>query len=574
VSAGFLKRIVIVLFLVLASLFFYLQIIKGQTYYYLSKKNCIRVVPLVASRGTIYDRNGTKIVYDELSFDVCIIPKDAKDVSSTLSRVAAASGVSKETLYDNYKKNLVNPFTPVVLIKNAGFSLASTLEEQSMDFPGIVIWPVPLRTYPYQKAFAHLGGYLGKISPGEMESLSEYGYTIRDWVGKQGLEKVYDRTLKGTDGGMLVEVDNRGRMTKVLGLKYPKKGEDITTTVDIRVQKLLYELLEPYRAAGVVVDPQTGEVIAMVSTPSFDPNIFVQKTKNTQSTIQRLLVDKARVFLNRAVGGLYPPGSVFKPIVALAALEKHKISIHTTFECKGFYTLGSRRMYCWKHEGHGVLDIVQALKYSCNVFFFNTARRVGPAVIAEYASRFGLGKSTESGFAVEKKGLVPTPKWKKAFLKDNWYEGDTLNYGIGQGYLLVTPLQMCDVAAMSANGGYAFRPIFAKMIAGNPVAPQKKVKVPCDGYALEVGTRGMLKVALDDDGTGRAARVAGIRIAGKTGSAQRKGRAPDSWFICFFPFEQPRYAVAVMVESGGSGGGIPAHVAKQLVEGMKAEHII
>jgi penicillin-binding protein 2 len=265
---------------------------------------------------------------------------------------------------------------------------------------------------------------------------------------------------------------------------------------------------------------------------------------------------------------------VFKPVVALAALEQRAISADTSFNCPGVYERGGRKFYCWNREGHGPVTVVEALQYSCNVFLYHTALRAGASSIAEYAWKFGFGKVTGIGFPEEKRGTVPTAKWKKAVLRDSWYEGDTINYGIGQGYLLATPAQICGMFAAIANNGFIVHPHIIKKIDAVIVTAPKPQKLSIDARALALVKEGLIRVVSAQDGTGKAARTENVEVAGKTGSAQRKGRNSDAWFACYFPARAPRFAAAILVEEGGAGGNIPASIAKKLIEGMRENHLL
>ncbi|MBN1526730.1 MAG: penicillin-binding protein 2, partial [Candidatus Omnitrophica bacterium] len=418
---------------------FYTQVLRYFHYSRLSKNNVIRIIPIDGPRGVIYDRNGVALVTNRLSFDVAVVCqelRDAKELSELLTR---ALGVSGQDIARALDRASLRPYAPVTIVEDIDKEKALMLDEASFDVGGLVIETRSRRSYPYGETGSHLFGYLSEVTEQELERLRDYGYRMRDLIGRAGLEKHYNRYLAGVDGGVQIQVDNRGRQAKVLGLKEPENGKDLYLTVDLDLQLACDKILKGRKGAAIVLDPRTGEVLALASRPAFDPNIFVRPGTSGERT--RLLRDRrAHPLIDRATSGLYAPGSVFKVVTASAALETRKINAQTTFNCTGSYRLGKARFNCWKESGHGPQDITAGLMNSCNVFFYNAGRLAGVDALEAYAKLFGFGKPTGIDLPDEAAGIVPGRLWKRLRKNEAWYEGETVNYSIGQGYLLVTPL--------------------------------------------------------------------------------------------------------------------------------------
>lgn len=529
----------------------------------LSQKNHIRLVPLEGLRGTIYDRNGLALVDNRLSFDVIVFPQEIDDEDETFSRVAKVIGVPKQNLAAIMKTEYQAPFSPITIARDIDREKAFMLEEMKQDIPGVFVQPKSLRWYIYGEKAAHSIGYLSLINKEEFERLRDYGYSFRDLVGRAGAERVYDRYLKGQSGGMQLEVDATGRLVKTLGTKTPQKGEDITLTIDAKLQSYVSEVLAGKKGAIVVMNPHNGEILAISSSPSYDPNIFIDPNKNEVAA--ELLKSASHPMINRAIVGQYPPGSTFKIIVALAGLQTQKITENTTFNCGGKFHLGNIEFECWKEGGHGPQNLYEALIHSCNVYFYNLGRKLGPEVLAEYAQKFGLGKQTGIDLVGEGKGFVPTAWWKRTAKGENWYEGETVNYSIGQGYLSVTPLQMAEAISIFATEANAPRPHLIKKIGGVQIAEPKPKTINIPKDALKIMKDAMRQVVESDTGTGQRARVEGVKIAAKTGTAQDPQGEPHAWFVGYAPADNPKIAFAVLVEHGGKGGLVAADLTKQIL---------
>lgn len=558
------STIIAIFFLILFFGLCYLQIIRWPLYHELSKKNHIRLVPLDGLRGTIYDRNGLPIVENRLSFDVIVLPQEIEDDDKTFAIVARVLGTSKENIKAIEKKEYQAPFAPVTIARDIDKDKAFILEEMKQDIPGILIQSKSLRWYIYEERASHIIGYLSLINREELERLRDYGYTFRDLVGRSGVERVYDRYLKGEGGGMQLEVDAVGRLVKTLGTKMPKKGTDITLTIDAKLQSRVSELLSGKKGAIIVMDPNNGEILAMSSSPSFDPNLFIDPNKN--EVAMGLLKSVSRPMINRAINGQYPPGSTFKIIVALAGLETKKINENATFNCAGKFWVGNIEFDCWKEGGHGPQNLREALTHSCNIYFYNLGRKLGPDVLAEYSRKLGLGRQTGIDLAGESKGFVPTVWWKKTVKHESWYEGETINYSIGQGYLSVTPLQMAQVISIFATEGNIPRPHLIKKIGDSEISIPKPKTTNISKDTITAIKQALKDVVASDTGTGQRAKVEGIKIAAKTGTAQSPQGEPHAWFVGYAPADNPRIAFAILVEHGGKGGLIAADLAKQILE--------
>jgi penicillin-binding protein 2 len=547
-----------------------MQVLRGPRYKRLSDENRIKLVPIKAPRGRIFDRNGKLLVDNSLSFNLAVIPQELGDKGKTFNKLAGLLNLPSEELEDTYRSNYAVPFAPVVIKRDLTREDAFYLEEMSSSYPGVTIQPSPRREYVYAEKIAHITGYLGNISSRELAKLKDYGYEMTDFVGKDGIEKYFDTYLRGTDGGMQIEVDNKGRRLRVLGVREPVPGKDLRLTVDMDLQEAVYGLIKEKKAAAVVMDSGTGQILAMVSAPSYDPNIFVTPGMDRERIFVLRNGDKKNRLTNRAIRGSYPPGSVFKVIVGAAALQTGKISKETSFECTGIYELGGSEFKCWKLSGHGMQNIREAIKNSCNVFFYNTGRRLGVDRLSAYASRFGLGKPTGVDLPHESSGLVPNRIWKRVKKREPWYEGETVNYSIGQGYLLATPIQiLCAVNVFAARGSY-FRPYLVSMIEKVEISKEAERRVGISEENLKIIREGMFGVVDDPHGTGQKAKVADLKIAGKTGTAQAPGGEPHAWFAGFCPYDKSKITVLVFVEHGGSGGLAAAELAAEIFKSAKS----
>jgi len=546
--------------LLLLTALFYFQIIGYGYYRSLSLKNTVRTIPLEASRGAIYDRKGIVLAKDDISFNLVLIPQEISDLGNTLNMLSVVTGRKREDLEAIYRKNYRLPFVPADIISNIPPEKAFKMEERLVDIPGAFIWSVPKRLYPNGRVGSHVIGYIGKIADSELKRLKDYGYSMRDLVGKNGVEQQYDAYLKGDDGGIQIEVDSRSREVSRIGFKEPRKGKDLTLTIDLGLQRFVDMLFKGKKGACIVMESQTGRVRALVSSPEFDPNIFVT---GKDADRLKILRDTGHPLLNRAVTGTYPPGSTFKTVVAYAGIATGTVKETTSFLCTGVFKLGNTSFRCWKESGHGYQDIVQALTHSCNVFFYSLGKALGAEQIYRYALSFGLGSLTDIDLPQEVKGIAPGPMWKRFALKAPWYEGDTINYSIGQGYLEVTPIQMLRVITIVANNGFCPQPYVVEDIEGVKISHRREYSPRLRPEFFKMVRAGLFDAVNGPTGTGQNAKVNGLDISGKTGTAQAgPSRESHAWFIGFLPANEPLISLVVFIEHGGKGGEDAASIAR------------
>lgn len=561
------RALIIISFLVLAVALFYYQVLRFRYYQGLSLKNTIRLIPIEAARGGIYDRNRKPLAVDELSFDLAVIPQEIKDLQQTLGELGEISGITKKELLENYQKNYHLPFVPVRIAVNLDKKRAFYIEEKLSSIPGALIWSSPRRRYPNLKTGSHLTGYVGRIGEEEFARLKDYGYKIQDLLGKSGIEKYYDAYLKGEDGGIQIEVDANSREVRRLGFKQPHQGKDLQLSIDLGLQRFVDKLFEERTGSGIIMDTKTGQILALVSSPEFDPNIF---TSGTDRERLRLLNDKSSPILNRAIACAYPPGSTFKIVVAAAGVATGCAKQNTSFVCKGTFELGARRFNCWKESGHGRQNLIEGLTHSCNIFFYNLGRALGAEQLSRYAQKFGFGSLTGIDLPDETRGLVPGPLWKRLAVKEPWYEGDTINYSIGQGFLLVTPIQMLKAVTIIANEGQAPSPYLVEKIGDKLVSGGRPFPLRLEEKVFTTVKKGMFNVVNDPSGTGQYAKAKDIQIAGKTGTAQ-PGTPGDThaWFCGYLPADNPKISFVIFLEHGGQGGVDPAHMTRIIATYLK-----
>jgi len=557
--------IILFFFPVLILGLFYTQIAKHDFYRELSEKNRIRVLALEAPRGKIYDSSGNLLVSSRISFDVEVIFQELIDEEKAVYLLGKTLGVKKEELSKKIKKASERPFVPVKIIKDIEKNKAIAVEEIIRDLPGVIVTTRPLRNYLYGKSFSHVTGYLGKISEEQLNKYKIYGYRMQDFVGKDGVERTYNDYLHGINGGLQTEVDSKGRQVELLAIKEPQPGKDLYLTINLELQKFCDSILEDKKGAIVAMEPSTGAVLALVSHPDFNPNAFV-KPNNYKEVIGFLNNSKMFPMLNRAISGTYPSGSVFKIVIAAAALDSGKFNPQKTFICNGQYPVGNRLFHCWNEKGHKSLNIKEAIKYSCNVFFYQLGLFIGPDVIAQYAFKLGFGNLTGIDLPGESKGLVPSPSWKRKMLREAWYRGETANYAIGQGYLLVTPIQVCRLVSAIANGGKLVHPFVVEKIEKINLHHAKAENLNINKKTIKLIKESLKNVVNGPRGTGLYARSKKVTISGKTGTAQNPHGKSHAWFVGFAPFEDPKISVVVFLEQGGKGGLKPARFSKKIIE--------
>jgi len=561
-----LSVITMAAFLVVIGQLWYLQVLEGSRLGELSDRNRIRVRPLAAPRGIVSDRNGVALVDARPAFTVSVVPRELEDrqtVLATLSILLKIPYAELDRVLDTAPAD--SPW-PVRVRRGLTFEAVIPIEERRAELPGVTVEVEPRRAYPSGGFAAHLLGYVREAS---QEQLREGRYRPGDLVGQSGIERMLDEFLRGRDGGEQVEVDAAGRVLRVLGRRERRPGADVTTTLDRRIQEAAERALGDAAGAVVVMDPRNGDLLAMASTPTFDSSRFTGPIERDEWL--RLVRDPQYPLLNRALRA-YAPGSVFKLVVAAAALQEGLIAPSDKLPCPASMTIGNRTLRNWKREDVGPIDLERAIATSCNTFFYRLGLKVGIDRIARHARAFGFGQATGIMLGDEKVGLIPMAA--RGSLTRTWLPGDTANVAIGQGRLLVTPLQVARFMAAIANGGILWRPRLVQHIDTAretvlSVPPEVNGRVALAPVVLAV-LRRSLWAAVNDGGTGAAARSPDLSVAGKTGTAQivrgsdsSKGQ-DHAWFAGYAPADDPQVVVVVLVERGGTGGKVAAPIAGRI----------
>jgi len=571
----------VVLFVLLLARLAQMQVLDYKRYAALADENRLRAVPLRAARGRIYDRQGSLLVDSRAAFDIEVYPQQVKPTDSTYVLLARLLNLDPEALGKKVQRQKRwAPTESFVVVHDADMEAISKIEEHNSELPGVKVGFEPIRKYLYGDVAAHLLGYVGEVSEAELEKLKDQGYRRGSFLGRTGLEEFYERLLRGEDGKILKEVDSQGReIGDFEGIPPipPKNGRDLHLSLDIALQRKAEELLGPERNGAVcALDPRTGEILALVSHPSFDPNLFAAGIK--QEDWDKLRNDPRFPLWNRAVKSGYPAGSTFKPITAIAGLESGVITpLSLLPPCLGAFRYGNRYFKCGGH--HGSLPLEQAIIVSCDIYFYQLGIRLGLDRLSKMALSLGLGKKTGVDLPEESGGLIPTPDYYDRKLgPGKWTQGTALNMAIGQGEVLVTPLQMASLYGAVGNNGTWIRPHLVKSVMGTDgrAVPWNKAFSDSAGSdtsrLLSVSAEhiALLKKALwgvvnSGYGTAGSARVAGLDIGGKTGTAQNPHGKDHSWFVAIAPADSPRIAVAVVAENAGWGAEVAAPIAGQLI---------
>ncbi len=578
--------IAVIAFFMIAVRFWYLQVKENQHYRELSLNNSTRLVKAPAPRGIIYDRLGIKIADNRPGFDLYLVPEDVKDWAMTKEMLGRLIGLSEEDIDDKLERSKARPpFQAVPLKEDLSWEETVRIEAYKFEIPGIILDVSPKRSYVFSEATAHLLGYLGEISEKELQEAEDAGarkYGPGDLIGKYGVEKSFETDLKGVDGGKEIEVDALGRKIRVVNWNTPYPGNSMKMTIDIKTQVAAWAALKDKVGAAVAIDPKTGKVLAMVSTPSFDANAL--STGISKDEWSELIKNPLKILNNRAIQGLYPPASTFKPIHAAAALEEKVITPSTKIYSGPSFWYKGRAYRDWKEEGHGTINVHRAIVESSDTFFYQVGLKLGIDRLASYVKGFGFGQKTGIPLLNEKSGLVPSSDWKRKAFGVRWYEGETISVAVGQGYMLTTPLQLVNAYAAIANGGTIFKPQLIEEIKTTEgmvvktFSPEAKGRLGVSDETLKHVKEGLFGVVHEDGGTAHFLKASGLRIAGKTGTAQVTKlikRTKDiqsiaykyrdhAWFAGFAPFEDPKIAVAVIVEHGGFGASAAAPVAREL----------
>ncbi|MDX1755805.1 MAG: penicillin-binding protein 2 [Marinobacter sp.] len=567
-----------------------LQVLEHETYTTLSDKNRVQVQSVAPTRGLIYDRNGTLLAENRPVFSVTIVPERVSDLDQTLAQLTELLSISEEDL-ERFQRRLSEPRRPyqeLPLRYDLNEQEIAALAVHRHELPGVEVSAELVRFYPYGETTSHALGYVGRINREELQRIDPVNYAGTNYIGKSGIEYFYEEKLHGRVGYQHVETNARGRTLRVLERENPIPGEDLRLHLDLQLQKLAYQLLDGRRGAVVALEPKTGGLLALASVPGFDANLFV--TGISVAAYRELSTSHDKPLFNRALRGQYPPGSTVKPMMAIAALDSGVTTRERVVWDPGYFQLqsGGRRYRDWKRGGHGWVDLTDAIAESCDIYFYDAAVRMGIDTMHQYMDMFGFGQDTSLDVSGALSGLLPSRDWKRAVRNEPWYPGDSVNMGIGQGFMLATPLQLATATAVVANRGRWAQPrLLMDVVGDDPLVevlpPPSRENVMLNNQDdWEFVADAMAEVMHGRRGTARrAAQGAPYRMAGKTGTAQVFSLAQDeeyeeeeirerlrdhALFVGFAPLDDPKIAVAVIVENGGSGSGTAAPVARAMFD--------
>lgn len=561
------------LFLILAFSYWKIQILDYGKFWAMSEANRTREIVLPAPRAALTDRSGQIILVNNIaSFKASIIRENTRDFAASCARVGALLGLDPGVIEERVDKFRSEPlFKPIVVKDDLTLEEVARIEARKLDLPELVIETEPKRFYPYGTLGAHVLGYMQELTTDELRGAFK-DRRLGDRIGRMGVENSLEKRIAGTDGKLVEIVDSLGRKRDELERVDPVQPPKVVLTLDYDLQAKADEFLAGREGAIVALDPKTGGILALASSPTYDPNKFVNRFTPEEWTT--LAENPDNPMLNRAIQGLYSPGSMFKLVMAAAGLDTGTIVPQTTAYCPGSIMIYGRQFRCWFEAGHGTVNLYEAIRQSCNVYFYSLGRRMNIDTIARYATELGLGRKTGIDIPGEREGLVPDTEWKKRVMKEDWYPGETISVAIGQGALQVTPVQVAEMTATIANRGTRVRP----HLVLDDETQAGIVRVP--SAVLNEIIEGMWRSA-NEGGTGAAARVDGFDVCSKTGTVQTIGRETaerlgikpktHSWFTGFAPRNDPRIVVTVLVEFGGSGGATSAPVAGELFKIYKAK---
>ncbi len=583
-----LYAILLVFLMIYLLRLWHLQVLEGSSYRFQSENNRIRIEEISSSRGIIFDRAGVPIVENRPAYHLVIIREDIRDLDGTLRELARLCERNPDDFFAIVEANRTTPkFMPLRIASDLDRDCLARIEAQRIRLPGVVIQLEPKREYKWNGTAAHLVGYLSEITEAELRSEKYQGYYPGEDIGKVGVESAFEQYLHGKRGGRQVEVDAVGRRIRLLDEVLPISGRNLWLTLDMDLQRTAELLLEGKTGAIVAVDPRDGSVLAFACNPTFDQEKFIRGLK--KDDWNALTKDPSHPLLNRGSGAAYPPGSTYKAFVAIGALKDGAITSTSTFSCPGYLQYGDRRYRCWRDAGHGGVDVERAIIQSCDVFFYNTGLKLGVDKIAQYANMFGLGERTGIGLYGEHPGLIPTSWWKKQATGVPWQRGETISISIGQGFDLVTPLQMAMGYAAVGNNGKLWYPYVVKRIEGSTgdeiaeIKPRLKRSIPIEQRYFDIVKKGLTGVVESAGGTAHAIRDPAYQTAGKTGTAQvvhvaqganrklleklTKAKDKDhAWFVGYAPAGDPQICVAAIVEHGGHGASMAAPLVQKVIQ--------
>jgi penicillin-binding protein 2 len=568
-----LTAVVTSLIVAIATGFWFTQLVQGDYYRELAENNRLRKLPIKAPRGLIYDRKGRLLVENVPSYSLMIDRSRATNLDHSLWFASGVLGRPVADLQQILQKYRGIPsFKPVLLAENLTLSEVARFGVEGLDYPEFEVEVQHQRLYRHREQTAHVLGYLGEPSLDEIAK-AKGALQPGDMIGKKGIEQTYDAELRGKDGERVVVVDSRGQLLEESKTISAEPGKNLTLSIDLDLQQEAARWLDGPEKVGAVVamDPRNGEILALVSAPAFNPNLFARRLQ--QADWQALIDDPNHPLQNRAIQNTYSPGSTFKIVMATAGMTDHDFNPHTSVSCSGSQYFYGRPFRCWKKGGHGTVDAHAAIKLSCDIYFYTLGQKMGIDKIAKYARLFGLGSTTGIDIEGEKKGNVPDNAWSEKVRHQRWYPGETISVSIGQGPVLVTPLQMAELTAMVANGGYKVVP---HLVKDAQLPPPEHVDL--DPEALRIVRGGMYGVVNEPGGTAYgSARLPGVDIAGKSGTVQVIAQAQrteehnlpfkyrdHAWFTSFAPVDDPKLVVTVFAEHGGGGSKVAAPIAQAL----------
>ncbi|GAB4242280.1 MAG: penicillin-binding protein 2 [Deltaproteobacteria bacterium] len=572
-------------FALLLGRLYWLQVVEFDRYRDLSENNRLRLRTVRAPRGLILDRKGRAIAETQGSFDLSCSPVDVSDLEGEirlLSEIVEFDAEEPEILDRIRTARRSNPYSSITVARDLSFEQVSVIEFNRENLPGFSVLVEAKRSYPFGTAFAHVLGYVGEASPEELGRSADGSPAMGDLVGKYGLERLMDNVLRGVNGGRKVEVDAAGRDQRLVEEVPSRAGGTVYTTLDADLQVTAQEAMGERAGAVIALVPKTGEVLAFYSAPAFDPNAFARGIR--RADWQALNTDPRKPMQNKGLQGTYAPGSTIKPFLAMTALEEKMQETGKPVVCPGSYRLGNRVFRCWREKGHGAVDMYRAIVQSCDVYFYTLGLKLGPDRVAKLEKAAGLGTITGIDLPGEKRGLVPDTEWKRTVVKDRWYDYESVILGIGQGAVHLTPLEMAVGYSALATGGEVMRPrVVAKSVGMDGKVrengPELLRKLPWSPGNVDF-VRKALAGVVNDYGTGGAAKLPGVVVGGKTGTAQVasvKGKMIKSenlpyeirdhaWFVAFAPVDDPQICVAALVEHGGHGGSVAAPVVKAVLQ--------
>lgn len=574
-------------FFLLALRLWYLQVVNGEYFRWRSENNRIREVHVPAPRGMIFDRNGKVLVKNRPAFNIELVTEDSPNIKDTLAKLENIIGVTPGSLkFDPAAQRRRKPFEPKLVARDVSRDVLAKVVSHKFELPGVIIGITPAREYVYGIEAAHLLGYIREINKHQLSNPRYSRYLAGDLVGQYGLEAEFEDRLQGMRGLQRIEVDARGNRMSEFSFESERIGHDLHLTIDLEVQKTAYEALEGISGSAVAMNPNTGAIIAMASSPSFDPNLFVGDLSAAEW--RDLVSGPQKKLSNRTTQGEYPPGSVFKVFMAVVALSEKVVTPNTRVNCPGYYYFGGRAFKCHKRGGHGSVNLYDAIVQSCDVYFYNLGATLSIDTIHDYMTRFGFGMRSGLALTSENPGLIPSTEWKRNYFRrpedKKWYPGETLSVSIGQGAVTVTPLQAARALSTLVNGGKLLRPYVVEQVEGNDgtvlekYEPQQTGSLQVPDSVLETVKKAMVGVVNDPRGTGHRAKLEmfpEIVVAGKTGTAQTAsdqhyksgGKFEDhAWFVSYAPADAPEIVVAVLAERAGHGGSVAAPVAKKIFE--------